>query len=497
MFWVYLLIVSGIGFAIPTIADEAQHFERGMHYIETGMYDQAIAEFQEILELNPEHSEAYCQLGAAYRFKDMLNEAADAYQKALTLQASGETYGVANLCLGMIYNTQGKFVEAEKYGKEAVTLLPDTAEAHYRLGDIYARRGKLAGAISEYQKAIQLDSDSSESYQGLGRVALMQNQPEKAIQHYHEAIQRDPYAHAYYYNLARAYRLFGQLEEDQKQMEFFKRIKAYQDTVQHHLKGLRENPTDFQLYAKLAETHLELSNLDAAVRAYKRATTLNPQFITAYHNLGGIYMQQGEFQKAIEAFQRITQLDEGDADAYVNLGWIYARQGKFTLAKSLLQDAIQHDPKLPSAYQGLAEIYAQQGDLKNGIVTYAKLVEIQPQASRGWLRLGVLHLQAKQFDDAILAFQKAIETDANSPDAYNNLAWLYADLDVNLEQAVGLAKRAVELHATASNFDTLAYVHYKNKQYQSAETAIRRALELDSQNKKHHQFLAKIQSARK
>ncbi len=41
------------------------HYERGMRAIEMGLYDQAVVEFQRVLQLQPLHAEAYCQLGAA------------------------------------------------------------------------------------------------------------------------------------------------------------------------------------------------------------------------------------------------------------------------------------------------------------------------------------------------------------------------------------------------------------------------------------------------
>ena len=101
---------------------------------------------------------------------------------------------------------------------------------------------------------------------------------------------------------------------------------------------------------------------------------------------------------------------------------------------------------------------------------------------------------ANQPSKAIEDFKKVIEIDPVSADAYNNLAWLYADLETNLDQAVRLAKKAVGLAPTASNFDTLAYVYYQHKQYPQAEEAIKRAIEISPSNQKYNEMLKKIQS---
>jgi len=473
---------------------EDTHFQRGMHNTKVGLYDHAITEFQEVLKLNPAHSAAFCQMGAVYRLKNMLNEAAGAYQHALTVPAIGNSHGVANLCLGMIYNSQGKFQRAEQHAEKAAELMPKMANPHCQLGNVYTRRGKFKLAIEQYQKALQLDQDLAEAYHGLGHIRLKQNQAEQALESYQEAIKREPYNQAFHYNLATAYRRLNRMKEARDQMEFFQETKAYQDTIQRQRKESQKNPKNVLLHAQMAETHLAVNNINEAIGAYQTAITLQPSFVIGHDNLGTIYTQQGKFEKAIDAFQKVIQLDKNSAEPYLKLGWIYARQQKYDLAESYLQQASQQDPKLISALQGLGEIYIQQGNLEEAIDSYVKLVKVDPTESQAWLRLGVLRINANQPSKAIDDFKKVIEIDPESANAYNNLAWLYADLEMNLDQAVGLAKKAVGLAPTASNFDTLAYVYYQHKQYPQAEEAIKRAIEISPSNQKYNEMLKKIQS---
>ncbi len=474
-----------------------RHFEQGVHFVEIGVYDQALAEIQKVLELQPNNSEAYCFLGDVYQYQEMYNEAADAYQRALTLNGSIQTRGIANWCLGIIYNKQGKFLEAEKYGKEAVSLLPDAAWTHYRLGNIYTQRGKLDEATGAYQKAIQLNPELAEAYRGLGRTALMQDDPETAIQYYHSAVQRNPYEESAYYNLAKAYRRANQFEQAKSQMELFREVKAYQDAVQDYRKKLKNNPSNVSLYAELAKVHLEINNIDAAIQEFNIVTSLSPALALGHYNLGALYMQKGEVQPAIEAFQKAIELDENDTEPYIRLGWIFASQKKFDLAKFYLQGALERDSRLWEAYQGLGEIYAQEGALNDAIAAFKALTEIQPKSAAGWLRLGTIQVKAKQFDEAVHAFQTAIQTDPDLPDSYNNLAWLYADRNMNLAQAVTLAEKAVALNPSGSNLDTLSYAHYKNRNYPEAEHMIQRALEIEPNRDQYLKLLKEIQNARK
>ena len=67
-------------------------------------------------------------------------------------------------------------------------------------------------------------------------------------------------------------------------------------------------------------------------------------------------------------------------------------------------------------------------------------------------------------------------------------------MQINLDQAAGLAKKAVELAPTSSNFDKLAYVYYQHKEYPQAEEAIKRAIKISPDNQKYNEMLKKIQS---
>ena len=508
--WMYFLFLfypkagfsasTAVSVSISSIGQKAvkktedTHFQLGMYNMKMGLYDHAIAEFQEVLKLNPAHGAAHCQMGAVYRLKNMLNESADAYQHALTVPITGNSYGVANLCLGMIYSSQGKFQVAEQYAEKAVELMPEVANSYCELGNVYTRRGKFDLAIAQYQKALQLDQDLAEAYHGLGYIRLKRKQAEKALEAYLEAVTREPYNQAFHYNLATVYRRLNRMKEARGQMRYFQETKAYQDTIQRQRKESQKDPKNVLLHAQLAETHLSVSNIDEAIEAYQTAITLQPSFVIGHSNLGTIYTQQGEFEKAIDAFQKVIQLDKSPAEPYLKLGWIYARQQKYDLAESYLLQASQRNPKLMLARQGLGEIYIQQGNLEGAIDSYVKLVEVHPTESHAWLRLGVLRISVNQPSKAIESFKKVIEIDSESADAYNNLAWLYADLQINLDQAVGLAKKAVELAPTSSNFDTLAYVYYQHKEYPQAEEAIKRAIKISPDNQKYNEMLEKIQS---
>ncbi|MYC77343.1 tetratricopeptide repeat protein [Candidatus Poribacteria bacterium] len=500
-------------FVVPLAAQqthqETEYYERGMRAIRLGLYDEALADFQRVLQLNPQNAEAYCELGAVYRLKEKTDDALEAYLHALELPASSRTHGTAHLCLARLYRAQGRFADAENHGQHAVSMLPKNAEPFFRLADTYVQRGKLALAKRAYQQALALDENLAPVYQGLGKIAFLQDRLAEASQYYRKALTLAPYHAETHYNLGLVHRRLGQrsvggvsnpdalqnLVEAKNLMTSFQRVKAYNEQTNRYRRRLLEQPTALEPRMKLAEAHIEIGNPKEAIRVYQIATALHPEVLPLYHNLGGLYMQTGQFPEAISAFQRLIQRDDTDAEAHLHLGWLHARQRKFTAAQTYLQVAIQRNKNLTPAYYGLAEVYAQQHMFADAIAVYQQLISIHPNDAKAWVRRGVLHLKQQQISDAIFAFTQAIVVDENSADAHNNLAWLYATQGEHLKRAVELAERAVALDMNAARLDTLAYAYYRYGAYTEAEQTILRAIDLEPNNTAYKDRLNEIRQA--
>ena len=500
-------------FAVSLAAQQTdqtiEHYARGMRAIRLGLYDEAIADFQRVLQLNPQNAEAYCQLGAVYRLKEKTDDALEAYLRALELPASAQTHGVAHVCLARLYHSQGRFADAENHGKHAVAMLPKSAEPFFRLADTYLQRGKLALAKQTYQQALALDANLAPVYQGLGKIAFLQDRLKEAVRYYQKALTLARYHAETYYNLGLVYRHLGRssvgevsnpdalqnLAEAKNLMTSFQRVKTYNEQTNLYRRRLLKQPAALEPRVKLAEAHIEMGNLEEAIRAYQIATALHPNTRQLYHNLGGLYMQTGQLAEAVSAFQRLIELDNTDAEAHLHLGWLHARQGKFVDAQTYLQTAIQRNNNLTPAYYGLAEIYAQRELFADAIAVYQQLISIHPNDAKAWVRQGVLHLKQQQVSDALHAFTQAITVDENSADAHNNLAWLYASQGEHLKRAVELAERAVALDANAARLDTLAYAYYRYGAYTEAEQTILRAIDLEPSNTAYKDRLNEIQQA--
>ena len=195
--------------ATPT-PSAGEHLDRGNDYLDQGQFDQAIAEFQAAIQLDPSDARAHYNLGLAYQKQGKLDEAAAAYLEALQTDPD---IGDAHNNLGLVYDTQGKPDQAIAEYQEAIRINPDDDAAHYNLALSYYHQGQLEQAIAQYQETVRLNPDHADAHYNLGRAYYEQGQLDEAIVAWKESIRIEPGDSMAHNNLGRAYFDQGRLEE--------------------------------------------------------------------------------------------------------------------------------------------------------------------------------------------------------------------------------------------------------------------------------------------
>ena len=103
-------------------------------------------------------------------------------------------------------------------------------------------------------------------------------------------------------------------------------------------------------------------------------------------------------------------------------------------------------------------MYEKRNELQAALKKYGAAARKDPLA---YLYMGNVHFRQGAFDDAEKCYRKAIER-TGSPEACNNLAWLYYTKGTNAGEAERLAKTAVERDPGSAAFrDTLEKIREK------------------------------------
>lgn len=121
----------------------------------------------------------YYQLGRYFQGQNRLDQAAEAYQKALLLDAS---HIEAHNALGAIYSTQGKFEQAIVEFNTVIERAPQAAHLFNNLGYTYFLQKKYPEAIETFEKALALDPRHERSLNNLAQAYTQNGNSAKAAE---------------------------------------------------------------------------------------------------------------------------------------------------------------------------------------------------------------------------------------------------------------------------------------------------------------------------
>jgi Tfp pilus assembly protein PilF len=166
---------------------EFAYSNRGYAHNENGEYDQAIADFNRAIELNPQFAYAYANRGFAYRHKGDLNQAIADYNRAIEVNSK---YASAYSNRGYAYSQKGDFARAiADYGR-AIELEPDRGRAYCLRAKAYLQDGKTDQAFADISKALQIDANDPENFVARAQIFEAKTLRELAVADYRDALLR-------------------------------------------------------------------------------------------------------------------------------------------------------------------------------------------------------------------------------------------------------------------------------------------------------------------
>jgi len=142
-----------------------------------GRTDEAVRDFQEALQLSPDHRIALVNLGGAFRQLKRWGDARTMYERALQLNPDDAE---ANYGLAMVFAQQDDTAQAFDHLQKALQLRPVFPEALNNLGILYLRTQRRDYAVASFEKCISVAPTFDQAYLNLARVYAVENAPDKA-----------------------------------------------------------------------------------------------------------------------------------------------------------------------------------------------------------------------------------------------------------------------------------------------------------------------------
>jgi len=127
-------------------------------YGEQGQLDRAERHFREASKLDPGWAEAYYNWGLLLMRWQRTAEADEAFRKAI---AANSHYSDAHVELGELLDEAGRMTEAQQHFRLALEDAPASRQTHYLFGRSLIRTGQFAEAIAQLQETIKVEDDKT------------------------------------------------------------------------------------------------------------------------------------------------------------------------------------------------------------------------------------------------------------------------------------------------------------------------------------------------
>lgn len=341
---------------------------------------------------------------------------------------------------------------------------PQFADAHHALGNWYLGRGDLAAAEASLRKAWQIDPNWVEIPLPL----------DKALQGQ------------------------GKFRESIELLEQF----------------LSSHPSDADTWHRIGLAYHQIGEFEKARHSHQQAIDLRPNFTPAHHGLATALRKLGRTEEAGRHEQRFQELmaadkraeklgrdDQGDqrrvrfrlVQTRLTAGRVYYKHRRPDAAELQWRRVAELDPTNRESQEGLCEVLSQQQRWDEALVFRSRLLELEPEDSRQLLSLGSLQYKSGQLDDADVTFRRVIALAPRQPNGYAGLAQVQLSPGRNAEEAVTLARQAVELAPTAAHHYILATAHWMRGDAEATRASLEEAIRLAPREVLYREAFARLQ----
>jgi tetratricopeptide (TPR) repeat protein len=153
-------------------------------------YNEAISFYQRAIISDPNYSEAMNNLGVVYLELENWDEAVK-YFKAALYNPTYSSPEKAYLSMGYAYYKKGAYPEAEDAIREALLRNPVSPLAHYTLGLVYVRNEDDKAAIEAFKRSIGIIPDYMDVHWELANAYLRTGEKNKALKHFRIIAEKD------------------------------------------------------------------------------------------------------------------------------------------------------------------------------------------------------------------------------------------------------------------------------------------------------------------
>jgi tetratricopeptide (TPR) repeat protein len=488
--------------------------------------DQAIAEFQKIVALQPKSVEDHMVLGQLYTVKHQPDKAEAEFKIGQAIEPESEE---VVLNLARLYAESGNMSQAVA----AITAVPEdgrTPKMEFTLGALYEQLKQPKDAISAYQRAEDMEPGDPQTMDALAQALLSNDQLDEALKEYKALAEADPdnsldalvhiaeiqRRQSNYQDALATIQKARKIDPSSLEAGFNEGLlldilgrfedaaKTYQEMVDDtsHANGAYtdEEKTNRSVFLEhLGGVYLEENKTDDAIATYQKLIDMGGSYaVRGYQEEVDTYRSAHEFDKSLDVAKKAAASDPKNRDLKLMLAGEMADQGHpdegLAMAKSLLNGASPDDQR--GVWIAIAQINVRLHRWKDAEDALDKVEPLSTKKDdRTYLLFmrGELAERQKHSDQAEQYFHQALELDPENTMTLNYLGYMWADKGIKLPEALKMIQKAVQIEPmNGAYLDSLGWVYFKMGEYELAEDNLRQAVNRDQTDPTVHMHLGDL-----
>ncbi len=419
---------------------------------------------------------------------------ASAEEFATQVLSFNSQHRMARLTLGLRDARRENYKDArENFRKAAYTPVGELTSALLTAWS-FAGEKRLPDALKALDKLDSTDNFSSfKTFHG-ALIADFLDQPLRAEPLYKQAYEQAGTS----LRVVQAYGNFlerlGRPEEARKIYQQFLTTSERNPLILASLNGIQAGQTPKRFVGSMnqgmAESLFSLASalsddqgMEVALIYVQLALSMSADFDVAQTLLGDVYEDMGQYEKAIAAYDSLPANSNLRTNAEIEIAISRQRLDKPEEAKTQLKALLAKQPKNYEAWITLGNIHRNNEEFKEASEAYTHALDLVPVLTRdNWSALyyrGISFERTKMWDKAEADFRKALSLEPDQPMVLNYLGYSLIEKKLNLNEAIDMVKKAVDLKPNDGYIvDSLGWAYYQIGDYDEAVKHLERAVEL-------------------
>jgi tetratricopeptide (TPR) repeat protein len=366
--------------------------ERGASHWWMRRYDDALADLNRAIELDPSKAYAFTVRGETYRKMERYDDALADLNCAIELDP-----GLAGAIgsRGETYQAMERYDEALADLDRAIELDPGKAYAFAVRGQTYRLLGRYDEALGDFDRAIELDPSQAWVVGVRGGTYQAMERYDEALADYDRWIELDP----------------GNALVVAVRGETYRKMERYDEALADLDRAIELDPSQAWVVGVRGGTYQAMERYDEALADYDRWIELDPGNALVVAVRGWTYLLLGRYDEALADFDRAIELDPGDAEIISGRGGTYQAMERYDEALADLNHAIELDPGNAEIVAARGKTYWLLGRYDEALADYDHAIELGPGDAEIIGGRGQTYQAMERYDEALADLNHAIELD--------------------------------------------------------------------------------------